>query len=152
MPKKEALLGRAPLEGVPNPPPNGSLQLFAPERALTKDEQRTIDEFRKQRLVIEATEIKTDFGMTKIGEMHEHATVEFDDNVGYILEIKASQRGKEHQAYMDEFVKHQIQHMARNLAAAVEVGATGIGMEIHRSLYLLPEPPEPRSLCKMLFG
>jgi hypothetical protein len=155
MARKEGLLGLVPFEANPNSSSNGSLQLFAPDRTLTRDEQRTVDELHKQQLVIQATNTKTTFAMDQIADIHEHATAQFDSTTGYILRIKDQQRGAEHQLYVDEFTKHQIPSLARQLMAAVEVAANAIGMEVHRPLYLPPEPPEPpkpRSLREILFG
>lgn len=155
MTRKEGLLGLAPLDREPVSNGNGDLQLFDSQRALTKEEQRTVDEFRSQMRVIEAINAKTSFGMAKIAELHEHAAVEFDDTVGYILRIKDQPRGKEHQLYINEFTSHQVNALARHLMGAVEVGATAIGAEIHRPLYFAPEPPPPpkrRSLREALWG
>ncbi|MCL5960829.1 MAG: hypothetical protein M1358_16270 [Chloroflexi bacterium] len=148
----ESLLGLVPVTSGPNSPSNGSLAPISAQRSLSRDEQRTLDEYHKEILVIDATAHKTLFGMTKIGQIHQHGALKFDETTGYILNIKNQSRGREHQAYVNEFSAHQIQMLAGHLIGAMEVGGTNIGMEVHRSLYPLPEPPEPRSLWKRLFG
>lgn len=148
--KEESLLGLVPVSSGLGTGGNGNLASFGTGEALIKDEKRTLAEFGKQVLVIEATAAKTLFGMTKIGELHRHGAGVFDETAGNILDIKDRERGTEHGQYVAEFAKVQLQVFARHMIGAIEVGATNIGTEIHRSLYL-PEP-EQRSLWKKLFG
>lgn len=125
-----------------------------PARSLSKDEQRVCDEWNKQMLVIDSQTDKTTFGTTKIGEIHRHGTLTFHESVAYVLDLKSEAANKEHQNYMDEFTKRQLQMLGRHVLGAIEVGSSHIGAEIHRPLYPEPEPetPEPRSLWQRLFG
>lgn len=145
--KDENVLGLAPLSPVPSL--STDLVPFNPSRALTRDERRITEEWRKQTLVIEGTTAKTILGQTEIAELHKHGACVFDDSVSYIVGIKEEARGKEHQVYVDEFTTRQIQSLARHLLGAIEVGATNIGFEINRSLY---PPPEKRGFFERLFG
>jgi hypothetical protein len=113
----------------------------SPGHAITREEQRVIDLFQKEKMIIEATTAIAAIGIRSIGEIHQHASQTFDETVGFILEVKAQPREREHQLYVEEFSKHQIQMLARHLYGAVEVASTNIGMEMHRSFYLPPEQP-----------
>src|SRR5436190_17340345 len=112
--KQENLLGLPSVSQFPGTTSN-SLVPFTSGGPLTKDDQRMMAEFRKELAVIEATAFKTEFGMGKIGEIHEHAATEFDSTVGFILAVKDEPRGKEHQLYVDEFTARQIQMLARHI-------------------------------------
>jgi len=150
--KGESVLGLVPISSAGSG--NGQLSLapIGANRAITKDEARAIDEFHKEMLVIDAQAAKTAFGMTKIGQLHQHGADIFDKTTEYILGIKDRPRGREHQLYVEEFSHHQIQLLAKHTMGAIEVGSGAIAVEIARSLYPIPEPPEPRSLWKKLFG
>lgn len=127
-----------------------SLTLYnARNEMTTRDERKIGEEYRKQALVIDRQAAKTIFGMTKIGEINRHAAQTFDDTVGFIVTAKAEARGKEHQAYVDEFANRQIQMFARHMFGTLEVGATNIGVEINRSLYMTASP---RGFFGRVFG
>ncbi len=127
-----------------------SLVPYNPQnQAVTRDEKRIGEEYRKQIIVIEAQAAKTIFGQTKIAEINRHAAQVFDDTVGFIVTTKAEARGKEHQAYIDEFANRQIQMFARHMFGTLEVGATKIGLEIDRTLYV---EASRRRLLARLFG
>lgn len=147
--KNESLLGLVPY--TPTAGTNTGLVPFAPNQALTREEQRIVDEWHRQTLIIDATTTKTLLGLDKITEIHFHAATTFGEASGQILALRETAQGKEHQAYMDEFCRHQVQVLARHLLGAVEVGATNIGHEIHRSLYLAPEE-DKRSFLQRLLG
>jgi len=147
--RNESVLGLAPLAPPTGLSTNGHLAPFSPGRALTKDQRRILEEWHKETLVIDTTAAKTVFGMSKIAEIHQHASIKFDETVDYILAVKEEEHSREHQQYVDEFSTRQIQLLAKHLLGAIEVGGTNIGIEIHRSLYLLSEP-EQRSFWQRL--
>lgn len=121
----------------------------ARNQAGTRDERKIGEEYRKQVLVIEVQAAKTIFGLTKIAEINQHAAQTFDDTVGFIVTTKAEARGKEHQAYVDEFANRQIQMFARHVFGTIEVGATNIGLEINRTNYV---SASPRGFWERVFG
>jgi len=95
-------------------------------------------------LAIDIISTKARFGASKIGEIHQHASLTFDETTSFIVEIKdRSGRSQQHQAYADQFSERQIQLLAQHLLGVVDVSATGIGVEIHRPPYPPPEPEPP---------
>lgn len=153
--KDETLLGLATVpmaSAFGNGHAGGGLARSGAFQALTKEQQRVLAEFEKQHLVIEKQQEKTTFGEEMIGEIHEHGFSTFAHTSGAIIGIKALAQGAEHQAYLEEFSKHQLAMLARHISGAVNVGATNIAVEISRSLYPEPELPEPRSWLKRLIG
>ena len=149
--KDDSIFGLAPVAQTPTYNGNGRLVPYQPGRALTKEELRIIAEWEKEQLVIDVTTAKAACGMQKIGEVHQHAATIFDETAGYILAVKAEQRGKEHQAYVDEFSTRQLQMFGRQMLGTVESATYNIGVEIHRSLYFQTEE-EKHSFLQRLFG
>jgi hypothetical protein len=149
--KEESVLGLVPLAQGQSFGENGQMAVFGSTRPSNPDEKWVLDEYHKQTCVMEGFEIKAVKAMQLIGEIHKEGVTTFDEASAHILTIKDEQRGKEHQAYIDEFCTRSLQMMGRHLLATMEVGATNIGIEVHRSLYP-PPPPEPRGFFKRLFS
>ena len=145
--KQESVLGLAPIDQGEN----GQIVSLNSTRPSNQDEQWTLDEYNKQTFVMQGVRAKTVHAMQLIAAIHKEGASTFDEAAGYILTIKDNQRTKEHQAYMDEFCTREIQMLGRHLLASVEVGATNIGSEVHRSLYP-PARAEERGLWKRIFG
>lgn len=121
-------------------------------RHLTHNEQRAVAEWHLEMLVIEAQAAKTEFAVSKIGEINQHASSVFEMSVAYVFSLKEQAHGQPYQAYSDEFSTRLLAAMGRHMLGAVEVGGTIIGKEVHRALYPEPEPPEPRSLWRRVIG
>ena len=150
--KEESLFGLAPVATQHHSSTSTQLSPYEPDRTPTRQEQKVVDALRLERLVIEAQTAKTTFGMSQIAKLHEHGSATFDAAVAEVFAIKEQSRSKEHQAYIDEFSTRQLSMFGREMLGAMDVGATGIAFEIHRSLYPEQEQPEPRSVWKRLFG
>jgi len=152
MPKKpESILGLAPLSQESNV---GNHRYITPVDSMQPSNQADrwiMDEYRKQALIMVGVEAKAVHAMKLIAGIHKEGVTTFEEASGHILNIKANQRAKEHQAYIDEFSTREIQLMGRHPLATVEVAATNIGVEVHRSLYP-PLHPETQSVWKRLFG
>jgi hypothetical protein len=152
MPKKpENLLGLAPLSHQPGFRDHGPIVPVETRRPANQDERWIVDEYQKQALVMQGVEAKAVRAMKLIAEIHKEGLATFDEATGHIIHAKADQRIKEHQAYIDEFSTREIQLMGRHLLATLEVAATNIGVEVHRTLYP-PFPREATSVWKRLFG
>jgi hypothetical protein len=149
---EESLFALTPLAQAPSFGNYGQMVAMEQTRPSNREEQWVFDEYHKQTLIMEGLEIKTVQAMKLIGEIHKEGTATFDEAVAFILSIKDEQRGKEHQAYVDEFCIRGLQMMGRHLLATMEVGATNIGVEVHRSLYPSVPPEKPPSLLKRIFG
>jgi hypothetical protein len=149
--KQESILGLVPLAQGPNFGDSGHIVTLGATRASNRDEQWVLDEYQKQALIMVGVEAKAVHAMKLIAEIHKEGVVTFEEAAGYIQAIQASQRGKEHQAYLDEFSKRAIQLMGRHLLATAEVAATNIGVEVHRTLYPPPLRETP-SMWKRIFG
>jgi len=149
--KEESILGLAPLNQASNFGDNGHMLALESMRPANRDEQWILDEHHKQTFIMEGSKAKTVYAMKLISEIHKEGVTTFDEATSYILTIMDEQRTKEHQAYVDEFCTRGIQMMGRHLLATMEVGATNIGLEVHRSLYP-PAPQEPPGILKRIFG
>ena len=149
--KEESLFALAPLSQSPSFGDDRSIVPLDSTRSSHRDEQWIVDEQHKQTLIMQGFEIKTVQAMKLMAEIQKEGIVTFDEATAFIFLIKDEQRNKEHQAYIEEFCARSLQMMGRHILAITEVGATNIGMEVHRSLYP-PGPIEPRGFFKRLFG
>jgi hypothetical protein len=145
---EEGVLGLAPITQIPTPA-SGSLLPFATEQPPSREEKRVFEQLALERVVIDATAEKTLLGMDKIADLHEHGAVVFDETVAAILTLKQQTRDREHQQYVDEFTKHQIQLFAQHEMGAIQVGSTNIARVIDRPMY---PAPEERGFFQRLFG
>lgn len=150
--KNESVLGLVPLSQPSNFGSHSGLVPHKSVRTMTQDDQRVLDELYKEALVMDGIRTKSLFAMDQIAEIEKHGIATFKETVGYILAIKDEACSKEQQAYIDEFCVRGIHALARHMLGVMEVGATNIGIEVHRSLYPIPEPTKPVSLLERLFG
>jgi hypothetical protein len=155
--KNVSVLGLAPIQ--PQSPGNSVLGLgslapinppqYPANRAITKRERQIIDTFHEEVLVIDATEAKAEFGMYKLGQMHQRASDLFVDTVSFMLQNKEETRGTEVEPYVAEFTLRQIQMYASHILGTLEVAGTRIGEEVHRSLHL---PSEQKGFWARVLG
>jgi hypothetical protein len=151
MPKKqESMLGLAPLSHGSNFGDRGYIVAVDAMQPSNREERWIVDEYHKQALIMQGVAAKEVLAMRLIAEIHKEGVETFDEAAGYILRLKAEQRTKEHQAYIDEFSTRAIQLMGRHFLATEEVAATNIGVVVHSTPY--PPPPETPSVWKRLFG
>jgi hypothetical protein len=151
--KNESVLGLPALPAALDAGRNGALAPIRPRGALTHDEQRVVEERRKQEVVMQGFQIKANTATNLIAEVEQHGVTKFDEVAGYIVELKEQQRSsKEHQAYTEEFCKRAIHTLAKHELGIMEVAATNIGIEVNRGLYPPPEKPEPRGFLERLLG
>ena len=123
---------------------NTSLAPNTGRRPLNKRERQIIELSIEQRTVMEHTSANARLGMVLIGQIHEQASQTFEETTAFIIDTKNQPgRNAEHQAYIDQFSLSQIQLSAQEFLGIINVTATGIGMEVHRSLY-----PEPEVIIK----
>jgi hypothetical protein len=148
--KQESMLGLAPLSHGLNFGDHGHIVAIDAVQPSNREEQWLVDEYRKQILIMAGVEAKAIHAMKLIAEIHKEGVATFDEATDRILSIKAEQRTKEHQAYIDEFSTREIQLMGRHMLATLEVAATNIGVEVHRTLY--PPPPPATSWWQRIFG
>ena len=122
---------------------------------LTREEQRTLDEYRKQRLAMEATGAKFKLAETRIAELNHHGVQLYVEAADAIEVAKEGERAREAQLYVDEFCNRSKKAMGNHLLAAQDLGARALVAEAQRPIYLMPEPPPPpkkRSLKEAIFG
>ena len=150
--KEESLFGLAQIPAKQESGANTQLMPFEPGRGLSRMEEKVVEQLHVQKLVIEAQTNKTVFGMSQIAFLHEHAATTFDHALDVVFTIKEQTRSKEHQAYVDEFTARQLSMFGREMLGAIDVGATNIAFEVHRSLFPEPDTPEPPSWWKRTFG
>lgn len=149
--KQESVLGLTPIVQGQDFEEHTSALAITSARPSNRDERWILDEYKKQTFVMEGVRAKTEHALDLIADIHRAGVSTFDTATAYILEVKDGQRAKEHQAYVDEFCTRGIQMLGRHLLASVEVGATNIGVEVHRSLYP-PEVREKPGFWKRVFG
>ena len=142
--KNESVLGLPPIQSGLGFVP------LAPERQpANREEERVLEAYHRQRLIIDLTAEKGEYGMFKLGEVQECATTLFGSTVSTIQAEKEQFRGTEAQPYVEEFTLRQIQMYAHHMLGSLDIVDTNIGTEIHRSLDL---PPEKRGFLARLFG
>lgn len=156
--KQESSLGLPP---VPKFDQNAALAApgvgLGLRRPLTRNEEATVDEWHHQQLVILGQEKKTEFGLSKMGEIHQHGRATFARTLDANRVSTNSHRDEECQSRIDEFTQHQEALLAQCLSVAIETGCTNILIEVGRSLYVEvreEQQPEPQqtSVWKLLFG
>lgn len=153
--KTDNVLALPPMKSDFSPVAGTGLASQASNRQLDKREKQITELSREHRSVMELTADNARFGMTMIGKIHEHASSTFEETITYIVDTRNQPgRDDEHQAYIDQFSLRQIQLCAQQMLAVIDVGATGVGMEIHRSLYPPPEeaPENGTGFFARLFG
>ena len=148
------VLGLAPLSSEFGTATHLGLGLWSSHQSLTQDERQLIDEARKRQLAIDIISTQARFAVSKINEMHQHASGMFDTTCNLIIEIKDRlDRDAQHQAYIDQFSEHQIRLLAQHSLAMIEMGATNIGTELHQSPYPPSSsgPKRPAGFLQRLF-
>lgn len=141
--KNDNVLALAPLSSDLNMT-HGGLQAWNRRWEPTEGERQLTEEARTQQRAIDVIATKARFAESKVGEIHQHAIQVFDETNSLIMEAKERPgRSAQHQAYMDQFSERQVQLLAQHSLGLVEVSATGIGAEVHRSPYPPPEKPKP---------
>lgn len=146
------LLALTPLAADVNVTGNTSLVHWGPRQAPSRDEKELIAVGGKQRLAITIIATKARLGASMITEIHQHGSLTFDGTTGFIMEVKDRPgRSQQHQAYINQFSERQIQLLAQQLLATIDIGAAGIGIEIHKSPYP-PEPERRPGFLQRLFG
>ena len=143
--KQESVLGLAPIDHGES----GQIVPMSSVHPSNRDEQWILAEYQKQTFVMQGIKAKSAHAMHLIADIHKEGASTFEEATGYILAVKDGQRTKEHQAYVDEFCTREIQMLGRHMLATMEVGATGIGSEVYRSIY---PPEEKKSLWMRLFS
>lgn len=134
--KENNVLALAPLTSDFGSTADTSLVPWSSRKPLNKQEKQLIEVSHEQRLVIDLITTKARFGMSMIGEIHEHGSLTFDEATSFIMEVKERPgRSQLHQAYIDQFSERQIQLLAQQTLAVIDVSATGVGVEVHQSPY-----------------
>lgn len=146
--KRESVLGLVAISPKPYPAKKRGLTC-ASNRSITKDEQAVIEEFHRQITAMEALDIKAEFGIGCLSQLHQHTAWQYDQTVSYILDFKNEPRSREDQPYFEEFYKLQVPMYARHLLSAMDTTGTNINKEIERSPY---PPAKPRGLLGKIFG
>lgn len=109
-------------------------------QAITKREQKVLNEQHIQNLVIRLTGEKTNLAMQEIRGLHETGMVHFQEANHYIHEVKSRPGPKQCQAANDHFGSKLTEMLGDHLMGAIHIGATDIALEVERPLYQGPEP------------
>ncbi len=147
MPRKnqDNVLGLAPL---PPQQESNTLTLFDPfagvYHTLTKDEQRIVDEWRKQALETRARQLLAVWAGRTIGELSEEITEEFTHTALAIDPFTALAQGTPSAKYVAEFNHRQKQILARHLEDVVNIAADNIKAGVGQSFRIIPADPEQR--------
>lgn len=134
--KTDNVLALAPLRSDFGSTADTSLVPWSARKPLNRREKQMIEEVHRQDLAIDLETQQARFGMTMMRRIHEHGAVSFSEATEFIMDIKEdSGRSEEHQAYIDQFSLRQIQLLAQQTLAVIDISTTGIGIEVHRSPY-----------------
>lgn len=158
MTKKNNVLALPPMKSDYNTAVNTGDASHAGGYVIQKREKEIIDLSAEQSTVMKHTTALAQQGITLVGSIQQHGSQVFDETSAFIIDVKQQpNRDAEHQSYIDQFSERQIQMLAQQVLGIMEVGAVGIGMEVHRSLY--PEypkrdqqPDEKKGFFKRVFG
>ena len=151
--KTDNILALAPLPSGFDTATSVSLAPWNSRRPRNQDEKRLIDEAYKRQLAMNIIGTQERFGESKIAEIHRHASQVFDETTGFILEVKDQPgRSPQHQACVEQFCLRQVQLYAQQSFALIDVGATGIALEVHRDPYPPPEPERRHGFLERLLG
>jgi hypothetical protein len=150
--KQDSILGLAPL---PPQQENSNLVFYDPfagiYHRLTKDEQRVVDIWRKQALVIRAQQLKAVLAGRAIGELHEEITEEFTLTALALDPFTVIAQGTASAKYVEEFVHRQKQLLARDLEDTVGIAVDTIKASVGQSLAaVLANPQERRNFLQRL--
>jgi hypothetical protein len=138
--KENNVLALPPLKSDFGSTADTSLVPWSDRKPINRQEKKLVAVSHEQRLVAELVALKGKYAMTLIGQIHQHGSLTFDESTGFIMDIKEHPgRSEEHQAFIDQFSLRQIQLLAQQTLAVIDVSATGVGVEVHRSPYPLPE-------------
>ena len=150
MAKKKTLLELSPMTMDADFSPSNS-QITLSNGNLLAGETRLIgNEAQKQKTAIDAITDKTLYGMDRIAQIDRHASTVFEETAQAITATKQAAQGQLHEPYIDEFIHRLLQMSARHMFGVVEIGASGVAEEVHRSPY--PPVSESPGLLKRLFG
>ena len=154
MTKKNNVLALPPLKSEFSPTVNTSLVPNAGGQVNEKRERQIIDISNEQRIVMEHTSYKAQLGMAIVEKLQEQGIHTFSETAAYIMEVKNQPgRDSELQTYINQFSLRQTQILAQQVLGIIEVAGTGIGMEVHRSLYQeREEPTDHPGFFRRIFG
>lgn len=150
--RQRSFFGASLGDALVHTPSSTGMTRYASNQPLSPRKQALFEEADVQNLTIDATSVKTAFGMTKFAELHQHGACLFGDTLETIFEVKEQVTNKEAQPIVAEFTTRQISLYGRQTLSALEVGGAAIGFEINRALYMPPVAPERKSLLQRLFG
>jgi hypothetical protein len=147
--KTDNVLALPPLRSDFGSTADTSLVPRSAREPLNRRERQMIEEVHSQDLAIDLETQQARFGMSMIRRIQEHGALCFSEVTDFIMDIREnSDRSQEHQAYIDQFSQRQIQLLAQQLFAVIDVSATGVGVEVHKSPY--PPPKKPAGLLARL--
>src|SRR5690242_3360349 len=109
--KNRSVLGLPPIQsgGL------GPIPLTADRHPANHDEERVIATYHRERLIIDLTAEKGEYGMFKLGEVQECGSTLFGSTVSAMLGDVEPFRGTEAQLYVEEFCQRQIQLYAETM-------------------------------------
>ena len=110
--------------------------LWSSHLSPPEDGSELAREFEKTQFCIDMTAYETRFALSKVGEMHQHASHTFSAACDFIVEIKDRPgRDQQTQACIDQFSAHQIQQLGKQSLYMLELGATRVGTELRQAPY-----------------
>ena len=150
MAKKKTLLELSPMTTEADFGPSNNQLALSDGNMLAGDRRLIGNESQKQKTAIDAITKKTLYGMDRIAQIDLHAGTVFEETAHAITATKQAAQGQLHEPYVDEFSHRLLQMSARHMFAVVEIGASGVAQEVHRSPY--PPVSEPQGFLKRFFG
>jgi hypothetical protein len=108
------------------------------------------DKSLQQKVVIDAIASKTRYGMRRLVETDQFASIMFDETARSIMKINEDARGSSYEAYFSAFNDRMVKTAARHIFGLMEVGAASIAKEVMRTPR--PTPPTQTSFLKRILG
>jgi hypothetical protein len=147
--KTDNVLALPPLRSDFGSTADTSLVPWSAREPLNRREKRMIEEVHRQDLAIDLEAQQARFGISMMRRIHEHGAVSFSEATEFLMDIKEdSDRSQEHQAYIDQYILRQVQLLAQQTLAVIDITTTNIGVEVHRPPY--PPPQAPAGLLAWL--
>jgi len=114
---------------------------YEAEKPVTKEGKHFQRELASHERAERGYEEKAAYGVALLKELNVSTASVFVEELHDYGALKGKLQGEAYQAMGEEFLRVVAQRSAQHKLALIEVAASNIGAEVHRSLYVEPEEP-----------